>query len=70
MNHLLNRRGFLSRTLSGLSSIAFAHLLTHDRLLADSPIRPPIDPADPYAPRPPHKEAKAKRVLVIFCSGL
>ena len=44
MNHLLNRRGFLSRTLSGLSSIAFAHLLTHDRLLADSPIRPPIAP--------------------------
>jgi len=69
MNHLLNRRGFLSRTLSGLSSIAFAHLLTHDQLLADSPLRPPIDPADPYAPRPPHKEAKAKRVLVIFCSG-
>ena len=69
MNHLLNRRGFLSRTLSGLSSIAFAHLLSQDRLLAASPLRPAIDPSRPYAPRPPHFEPKAKRVLVIFCSG-
>jgi hypothetical protein len=69
MSHLLDRRGFLGRTLSGLSSIALAHLLSQDRLLAASPLRPPIDPAHPYAPRPPHFEPKAKRVLVIFCSG-
>jgi len=69
MNHLLNRRGFLGRTLTGLSSIALTHLLTQDRLLAAAPFRPAIDPAHPYAPRPPHFEPKAKRVLVIFCSG-
>jgi len=69
MSHLLDRRGFLGRTLSGLSSIALAHLLSQDRLLAASPLRPPIDPAHPYAPRPPHFEPKARRVLVIFCSG-
>jgi hypothetical protein len=69
MNHLLNRRGFLGRTLTGLSSIGLAHLLAQDRLLAAEPFRPAIDPAHPYAPRPPHFEPKAKRVLVIFCSG-
>ncbi|MFM8903652.1 MAG: DUF1501 domain-containing protein [Verrucomicrobiota bacterium] len=69
MNHLLNRRGFLGRTLSGLSSIALAHLLSQDRLLAATPLRPAIDPSRPHAPRPPHFEPKAKRVLVIFCSG-
>jgi hypothetical protein len=68
MNHLLNRRGFLGRTLSGLSSIALTQLLAQDKLLA-GPIRPRIDLGNPYAPRPPHFEPKAKRVLVIFCSG-
>jgi hypothetical protein len=69
MSHLLDRRGFLGRTLTGLSSIGLAHLLAEDRLLAAGPFRPAIDPAHPYAPRPPHFEPKAKRVLVIFCSG-
>jgi len=68
MNHLLNRRGFLGRTLSGLSSIALTQLLAQDKLLA-GPIGPRIDLGNPYAPRPPHFEPKAKRVLVIFCSG-
>ena len=31
--------------------------------------RPKIDPANPYAPRKPHFEAKAKNVIVVFCSG-
>jgi hypothetical protein len=69
MSHLLDRRGFLGRTLTGLSSIGLAHLLAEDRLLAAGPFRPAIDPAHPYAPRPPPFEPKAKRVLVIFCSG-
>ena len=64
MNHLLNRRGFLGRTLTGLSSIALTHLLTQDRLLAATPLRPAIDPAHPYAPRPPHFEAKIGRAHV------
>jgi Protein of unknown function (DUF1501) len=70
MSHLLHRRQFLSRTVSGLSSIALASLLNDDGLLAgEVSIRPPIDPAHPYAPRAPHFEPKAKQVLMIFCSG-
>ena len=72
--NLLNRRGFLANTMTGLSSIALAQLLASQNLLAanvndDSPIRPLIDPANPNAPRAPHFPAAAKNVLVIFCAG-
>lgn len=44
--------------------------MSQNELLADdSAIRPKIDPAQPYAPREPHHEPAAKRVLVIFCAG-
>lgn len=69
---LLNRRGFLSQSGTALGSIALANLLAGDGLLGASgkgPIRPVIDPSDPYAPRQPHYPAKAKNVLVIFCAG-
>ena len=67
---LLDRRDFLQWGGTGLSSIALATLLHEQRLLGgEPPIRPVIDPAHPYAPRPPHFPAKAKRVLMIFCSG-
>lgn len=70
MNHLLHRRTFLQQSAAGLSSIAFASLLREDGLLAnDEPIRPEIHPAQPYAPRQPHFAPRAKRVLMIFCSG-
>ncbi len=65
--HLLDRRGFLSRTATGLGAIALADLLGGDGLLAAA--RPVIDPARPYAPRLPHHPAKARNVLVIFCAG-
>jgi hypothetical protein len=68
-NHLLSRRNFLNQGVSGLGSIALASLLAQKGLLANDPIRPRIDPAHPYAPRPPHFEPRAKNVLVIFCSG-
>src|SRR5258707_10757020 len=64
---LLNRRAFL-QTAGGLGSIALIKLLADQGLLAD-PIRPNIRPEAPLAPRPPHFDAKAKRVLMIFCSG-
>ncbi len=64
---LLNRRAFL-QTAGGLGSLALIKLLADQGLLAD-PIRPNIRPEAPLAPRPPHFEAKAKRVLMIFCSG-
>ena len=67
---MLDRRDFLQWGGTGLSSIALATLLHEQRLLGgEPPIRPLIDPAHPYAPRSPHFPAKAKRVLMIFCSG-
>ena len=69
MHPFLNRRDFLARTSTGLGGIALAHLLATDRARAAPPIRPRILPGNPNALRPPHFEAKAKRVLMIFCSG-
>lgn len=66
---LLSRRHFLDRSVSGLSSIALTSLLAKTGLLADEPVRPLIDPARPYAPRPPHFAPRAKNVIVVFCSG-
>lgn len=69
--HLLNRRDFLRWGGTGLGGIALAALLAEQRLSAASlaPWRPHINPANPYSPRPPHFRPKAKRVLMIFCSG-
>ena len=66
---LLNRRDFLRWGGTGLGGIALATLLAEQRLTAAAPFRPSIDPAHPFAPRPPHFTPKAKRVLMIFCSG-
>jgi hypothetical protein len=69
-SHLLDRRRFLSESSLGLSGVALTSLLQSESLLASStPIRPRIDPAAPFAPRDSHFKAKAKNVLVIFCSG-
>ena len=70
MHPYLNRRGFLSQTATGLGGIALAQLLGRDHLLgASRPIRPALQAANPNAARPPHFAPKAKRVLMIFCSG-
>ena len=68
---LLNRRDFLRFGGTGLSGIALLSMLAEQRLLGagKTPIRPPWSPEHPNAPRAPHFEAKAKNVLVIFCSG-
>ncbi|MBT5017189.1 MAG: DUF1501 domain-containing protein [Planctomicrobium sp.] len=71
---LLNRRAFMNDFRGGLSSIALASLLSREGLLAEEsqqsgPIRPQIDPEQPFAPRDPHIAAQAKNVIVIFCSG-
>jgi len=63
----LDRRQFLSNATMSLGSIALASLLNRDGLLAAEP--PLIDPARPFASRPPHFPARAKNVLVIFCAG-
>jgi Protein of unknown function (DUF1501) len=68
---LLDRRSFLRDAGTGLGGIALVSLLAEKGLLgADlGPITPVIRPEAPLAPRPPHFEPKAKRVLLIFCSG-
>jgi hypothetical protein len=72
---LLDRRAFLARAGSGLGAVALASLLARDGLLgaaegdAPAPIRPAILQEAPLRPRQPHFRARAKRVLVIFCSG-
>jgi hypothetical protein len=66
----MQRRLFLGNSAGGLSSIALLAMLAKDSARAgEGPIRPSIDPARPYAPRPTHFPARAKRVLVIFASG-
>ncbi len=68
--NLLDRRGFLVHAGTGLAGIALMSLLAEEGLLAAEPKwSPSIRPEAPLAARPPHFAAKAKRVLVIFCSG-
>ncbi len=76
-SHLLDRRGFLADTRTGLSSIALATLLAEsaaDEQRAGTvggvvPVRPEIDSSRPFAARRGHFTAAAQQVLVIFCSG-
>ncbi len=63
---LLDRRGFLAHAGTGLAGVALTSLLAEQRLLAAAPA---IRPEAPLAARPPHFPARAKRVLVVFCSG-
>jgi hypothetical protein len=63
---LLDRRRFLSGAVQGLAGIALTALLAEERARAATP---KINPANPYAPRQPHFEPKAKNVIVVFCSG-
>lgn len=64
---LLDRRRFLSGSATALGSIALTSLLGAEGMLSAG--LPDIDPARPFAPRPPHFPAKAKKVIVIFCAG-
>lgn len=71
---LLDRRNFLAHTATGLGGIALTCLLRGQNLLAATtprpePIRPVIRPEAPLSARPPHFAPRAKRVLLIFCSG-
>ena len=75
---LLDRRKFLRDTASLVGSFSLLNLLSHDGLMAaevagqssaKTPIRPIIDPSNPYAPRSPHFDPAAKQLLIIFCAG-
>ncbi len=67
---LLDRRNFFAHT-GGLCSVALTSLLAQEGLLADEPKiwTPSINPAAPLRARNAPAPAKAKRVLMIFCSG-
>ncbi len=66
-----SRRRVLAGASGGLASIALASIFADASAAKDSktygPLR--IDPARPYEPRPSHFAAKAKQVIVVFCSG-
>ena len=63
---LLNRRNFLSSA----AGLGLATLLPQNKTLATSTaIRPIIEPQNPLRARAAHFPPKAKRVLVMFCSG-
>ena len=75
---LLNRRGFLGTAGLSTAGLALASMLDGDGLLADdkpqtvggkAPLRPNIDPNNPYAARKAHFDVPAKQVLVIYCPG-
>jgi hypothetical protein len=70
MHSPITRRSLLLDTSRGLGGIALASLMNEQDLLANPPpSSPEIDPEYPFASRQTHFPAKAKRVLMIFCSG-
>lgn len=60
-----SRRQFLANVGGGLSALGVAAALADSSRNSASE----IDPANPYEPRPSHFPAKAKSVIVVFCSG-
>lgn len=74
---MLDRRNFLGTAGLSASGLALAGMLNADGLLADDPktaggkkpIRPSIDPHNPYAARTAHFDVPAKQVLVIYLPG-
>ena len=75
---LLDRRNFMKNTGFSLGGLGLAQLLAGEGLASSenpaefsgkAPIRPDIDPDNPYLPRQGHFQGAAKQVLVIFCPG-
>ncbi len=70
---LLDRRAFLGNAAGGLGAIALSALFEQHGLLAatsePSALAATIRTDAPLAARPAHYPARAKQVLMIFCSG-
>ena len=75
---LLDRRSFMKNTGFSLGGLGLAQLLAGEGVASSenpaefsgkSPIRPDIDPDNPYLSRKGHFEGAAKQVLVIYCPG-
>ncbi len=56
-----NRRDFLRESFAGFGSLAYLQMMQAESLRAAT--------TDPLAPKPPHKEAKAKSVIFLFMAG-
>ena len=70
--NLLNRRNFLAQAGMTLGGLSLTHLLASEdpnSFSGKPPIKPDIDPEQPYASRKPHFSGAAKQVLVIYCPG-
>ena len=72
--NLLDRRNFMRNSGFTLGALGLAQLLANAEdnpaeFSGKPPIRPDIDPDNPYLPRHGHFPAAARRVLVIFCPG-
>ena len=66
-----SRRDFLSQSGGGIGGVALAYLLDKQGLLAaaqSDTCEAPI-PGNPFAPRAPHYEPRAKAVISLFMSG-
>src|SRR4029077_18211050 len=59
--HSTDRRAFLRSAGGGFGALALAVMLAEDRLLASE--------SDPLAPKRPHHEPTARRVIFLFMSG-
>jgi hypothetical protein len=72
MTQPFNRRKLLLDTSNGLGGIALACLLGEQGLLANDTTGatgPVIDPEHPFAARQGHFKPRAKKVLMVYCSG-
>ena len=64
-----SRREILCRSALGIGGIAAALLAAGERATGEPPALLSIDPLRPLAPRPPHREGKAKNLIVLFQYG-
>ena len=66
-----NRRDFLFQSGGGIAGLALAHSLDQQGLLAaaqSDTCEAPV-PGNPFTPRSPHFEPRAKAVISLFMSG-
>ena len=65
----LTRRGFLNRSAFGIGTLALAHLLREDGLLANPAKKPGENLPQDLRARPPHFAPKATALISLFMHG-
>jgi hypothetical protein len=67
--HALSRRQFLHQGTFGIGSVALAHLLNEQRLLAE-PVKPDLEkPHFDLKPKAPHHPPRARAMISLFMQG-